>query len=593
MKVGTNSIALLIFPAVLGAATLHLKNREMTPEVKGAVLLDSPGPRWTAGRSHMILQFHHAVNEELVQELNRRGAYVVGAVPDFGVVVSAGDDFSLDGMAVDWAGRLSIDDKISPALEKFRAGEETWFVAEFHPDVDREDARRLARAAGFRVHEHRDLIKNHLLLSGDPGRLPGLAQWDEVDYLFPASEDLIHGKHVGHCAGPLTSGGLTPMFVVSGSGWSKDAAGEVVLSYFFGDITPKLDAAQARQEIERALNAWTQYAPVKFVAGESATANRTVFIKFATGDHGDGFPFDGPGGVLAHTFYPAPPNPESIAGDMHLDGDENWHIGADTDLYTVAVHEAGHALGLAHTDIAAAVMYPYYRLGSEIAADDIAGIQKIYGSAQPTAVTTPVATPPLTLTIAAPAPNSTTTNSTQAISGTTSGAIGAEQMTWQTDHGASGSASGTASWAISAIPLVVGSNTITVTATDSSRKTVQTVSVTRTATTTLPKAPVNRTAPVISITSPAGGIVNTAAATIDVIGTASDNAGVVKVTWQCGTLLGTATGTTNWKALALPLLVGNNTIAIRAYDAAGQQYMAEFAGDSEMRWECCARRRNS
>ena len=35
------------------------------------------------------------------------------------------------------------------------------------------------------------------------------------------------------------------------------------------------------------------------------------------------------GGVLAHTFYPAAPNPEPIAGDMHLDNDENWNAGRE------------------------------------------------------------------------------------------------------------------------------------------------------------------------------------------------------------------------------------------------------------------------
>ncbi len=43
--------------------------------------------------------------------------------------------------------------------------------------------------------------------------------------------------------------------------------------------------------------------------------------------HGDAYPFDGPGAVLAHTFYPAAPNPEPMAGDMHLDDDEGWRVG--------------------------------------------------------------------------------------------------------------------------------------------------------------------------------------------------------------------------------------------------------------------------
>src|SRR5271165_3796933 len=163
------------------------------------------------------------------------------------------------------------------------------------------------------------------------------------------------------------------MYATSSSGWPTDANGQVTLSYVFGPLTPKLDASQTTQEILLALKAWTQYAPIKIVAGQSPTAPRTIYIWFAGYDHGDGYPFDGPGGILAHTFYPAPPNAESIAGDMHFDGSEDWHIGANTDLFTVAVHEAGHALGLAHVDDPTALMYPYYRLGSKIAANDIAG----------------------------------------------------------------------------------------------------------------------------------------------------------------------------------------------------------------------------
>ena len=567
MNGSKNLIPLLMLTCVLSGQSLHLKRREIEPGTRRVETLEAPGPRWTAGRSHLILQFRHALNDQMIQQLNQRGAFVVGTVPDFGVTVSAPDDFSVDGLDLAWSGRLNAADKISRLLEEAPAEQDTWFVAEFFPDVDMQDARRMAEAAGFRVHRHPDLLKTHLLLSGAPGKFFGLAQWDEVAYLFPASRDLIHGIHVGHCAGALTTGGVTGTYATSGSGWPKDANGQVTLSYVFGPLTTKLDASQTTQELLLALKAWSPYAPINFVAGQSATAPRTVYISFVEYDHGDGYPFDGPGGILAHTFYPAPPNAESIAGDMHFDGSENWHIGADTDLFSVAMHESGHALGLAHVDDPTALMYPYYRLGSKIAANDISGIQALYGAAgsAPAATTTA----PLTLTITTPSANTTTTSASIAVSGTISGAVGTVKITWQTDHGSSGAASGSTQWSIATVPLTVGSNTITVTAADASRKVVQTVTVTHPA--AAPVTAPNQTPPSITITSPSATVINTSAAIITLKGTASDNVGVTKVTWQSPWGSASATGTTSWTATAIPLLVGNNIVTVRAYDAAGNQ----------------------
>src|SRR5262249_26038695 len=110
---------------------------------------------------------------------------------------------------------------------------------------------------------------------------------------------------------------------------------------------------------------------------------RTVNVLFARGAHGDAAPFDGPGGVLAHTYYPAPPNSETIAGDMHLDADENWQIGAGVDLFSVALHEAGHALGFGHTDSPGTLMYPSYRFLAGLSDADIARIRDLYGSSAP------------------------------------------------------------------------------------------------------------------------------------------------------------------------------------------------------------------
>uniref|UniRef100_A0A8C6E770 Matrix metallopeptidase 11 n=1 Tax=Moschus moschiferus TaxID=68415 RepID=A0A8C6E770_MOSMO len=95
--------------------------------------------------------------------------------------------------------------------------------------------------------------------------------------------------------------------------------------------------------------------------------------------HGDKLPFDGPGGILAHAFFPK----THREGDVHFDYDETWTIGDNqgTDLLQVAAHEFGHVLGLQHTTAAKALMSPFYtfRYPLSLSPDDRRGIQQLYG----------------------------------------------------------------------------------------------------------------------------------------------------------------------------------------------------------------------
>ena len=165
-------------------------------------------------------------------------------------------------------------------------------------------------------------------------------------------------------------------FEVDGRRWNKST-----LRYTFQSFTPDLSPDQIRTAIRQAFDLWQEVTSLTFVEVASNN-NADIIISFAIGDHGDGFPFnDGPSGVLAHAFFP-PPNGQ-FAGDAHFDEAETWTVDLPStvgfDLVTVAAHEFGHSLGLRHSTVRDALMFPNYRGPQrELDADDIAGIQSLY-----------------------------------------------------------------------------------------------------------------------------------------------------------------------------------------------------------------------
>lgn len=94
------------------------------------------------------------------------------------------------------------------------------------------------------------------------------------------------------------------------------------------------------------------------------------------------YPFDGRGSILAHAFFPS--EGDQLGGDIHFDEDENWTADGSpegTDFYSVALHELGHSLGLAHSHVPTSVMFPYYRgdRSGQLDYDDILAMYKLYG----------------------------------------------------------------------------------------------------------------------------------------------------------------------------------------------------------------------
>jgi len=479
---------LLVSECAWAQNSIRLRTRTLQPQRGETALPPAARANERTLRAHYILQFGAYPGPEIRRELARRGVRVLGYVPDSALMVSSDPSADLRGLGAIWAGSLETRDKLSPRLATAPAPA---YLVVFYPDVDMDGARALALQHGFGVLENSSLLPGHLVVAGGPGRLEELAASDEVSYILPASADLAAGKSVAGCAGALTDAGIVADYATMGTGWAKDPSGGVALQYAVESLPGNLDGATAQGEIERAFREWARYAGVSFTAGGSAASARTIAILFASGTHGDGYPFDGPGSVLAHTFYPSPPNAEPLAGDMHFDAGESWRVGVDTDLFSVALHEAGHALGLAHSDNPASVMYPYYHFATGLTADDIAGIQSLYGAGAATPSNPPPlppvqpATPPPPAPAPAPpnppsgadttppslrivSPGSTivsTSSPAISLSGTASDSVGVTAVKWSTSTGASGDASGAASWSLRA-PLLVGTNVVTVRAYD-------------------------------------------------------------------------------------------------------------------------------
>ncbi|XP_012861700.2 interstitial collagenase-like [Echinops telfairi] len=149
------------------------------------------------------------------------------------------------------------------------------------------------------------------------------------------------------------------------------------LTYRIENYTPDLPRAVVDRAMEKAFQLWSSASPLRFTKLSEGQAD--IMISFVWGDHRDNSPFDGPGGNLAHAFQPGP----NLGGDVHFDEDERWTNNCSHyNLYRVAAHELGHALGLAHSTDIGALMYPKYIFSGDVqlSQDDINSIQTLYGS---------------------------------------------------------------------------------------------------------------------------------------------------------------------------------------------------------------------
>lgn len=135
-----------------------------------------------------------------------------------------------------------------------------------------------------------------------------------------------------------------------------------------------------QREFARALQTWATVTPLnfRFVADNGAAVGTTGSSQ---GDSRFGDIRLGGYANSNWSGYAYFPGGGTLGGDVFLNTAVSWKVGANPDLFSIFLHETGHALGLEHTSVYPAVMRPSIStVYTGLYADDIAGIQAIYGS---------------------------------------------------------------------------------------------------------------------------------------------------------------------------------------------------------------------
>jgi hypothetical protein len=180
---------------------------------------------------------------------------------------------------------------------------------------------------------------------------------------------------------------VTISFVPDGTILGSNSGG-YIYSNLFATFNghPGWTTATWEKQILRAAAAWAQETNINFaVVPDNGAPIGSGSYQQGDPNMGDirigGYNFGS--STLATANMPPPVNNYSIAGDITFNTGQPFNIGCTYDLFSVAAHEFGHALGLYHSSYCTAVMYPTYLMKSGLGSDDVAGIRNIYSGNTP------------------------------------------------------------------------------------------------------------------------------------------------------------------------------------------------------------------
>jgi hypothetical protein len=150
-------------------------------------------------------------------------------------------------------------------------------------------------------------------------------------------------------------------------------------------VTFSLDAfpTQFRDVALRAMADWSQYANIAFTQVGAAFSPQINFSCAA---------IDGPGGTLAACTYSFPGGQTISHAEIKVDTGENYTMSAggafrgcadNSDLFSVLLHEVGHAIGIEHYGATGTAIMNAYNSPTKVldlTASDIHAVQYLYGA---------------------------------------------------------------------------------------------------------------------------------------------------------------------------------------------------------------------
>ena len=253
---------------------------------------------------NVLIQLTTELTSASLQILNNAGIGILKFVAPR-VYVARGTPAQIEGVGnlIRWSGNVPTETKISTFLEPENLAGQNVLV-EFYQITPEDRAKAVITELGLTLLNENYINARYLEVKSNGAGIQQLSQQNEVVYLHLLPDSLISVEEPRFCTGPLVNGFESAPFATLGVGWDGPGLGGVDLQYIFLNGTDDISGTAENDVVIAAMEKWNAVSSINFTETNVENADFSMDIGWFSGDHGDGSPFDGVFGVLAHGFFP-------------------------------------------------------------------------------------------------------------------------------------------------------------------------------------------------------------------------------------------------------------------------------------------------